>query len=77
MPCYMQTSVFNNDPEIFMYGMLCALTVAGVWLLIATYTSLAVSTTHSIIGEYHKKVLKWNLFTTVLVDSLLYVAVLI
>jgi phosphate/sulfate permease len=33
-----------------MYGMLTALTAASIWLLIATYCYLAVSTTHSIIG---------------------------
>jgi solute carrier family 20 (sodium-dependent phosphate transporter) len=42
------SSVFKNDPDIFMYGMLCALTSAAFWLLAATYFSLPVSTTHSI-----------------------------
>jgi len=42
--------VFVNDPDIFMYGMLCALSCATVWLYIATYYEMAVSTTHSIIG---------------------------
>lgn len=43
-------SMFNKAPELYMYGMLCALTIAGVWLLVATYFMLPVSTTHSIIG---------------------------
>lgn len=45
-----RTEAFNNNPEIYMYGMLTALTAASIWLLIATYSYLAVSTTHSIIG---------------------------
>lgn len=43
-------TMYTDNPEIYMYGMLCSLTVAGVWLLVATYWLLAVSTTHSIIG---------------------------
>lgn len=42
--------LFEDEPEILMFGMLCALTAAGVWLIIATYSELPVSTTHSIIG---------------------------
>jgi len=45
-----RTSTFANDPEIFAYGMLCALVAASTWLYVATYYSMAVSTTHSIIG---------------------------
>lgn len=45
-----RTEYFNNFPEIYMYGMLCSLTSAALWILLATYWSLAVSTTHSIIG---------------------------
>jgi len=41
---------FNKQPELYMYGMLTALFVAGCWLLIATYYLMPVSTTHSIIG---------------------------
>lgn len=41
---------FANYPELFAYGMLCALTAAAFWLLFATYAELPVSTTHSIIG---------------------------
>ncbi|GLC54682.1 hypothetical protein PLESTB_000895000 [Pleodorina starrii] len=43
-------SVFDTEPEIYMYGMLCALVASGTWLLLATYLSLPVSTTHSTIG---------------------------
>jgi phosphate/sulfate permease len=41
---------FEDQPEILAFGMLCALTAAGTWLLVATYFELPVSTTHSIIG---------------------------
>jgi len=41
---------FVKQPELYMYGMLTALFVAGVWILVATYYLLPVSTTHSIIG---------------------------
>lgn len=42
--------MFQDNPEFYMYGMLTALTTAGVWLWIATFCRLPVSTTHSIIG---------------------------
>ncbi len=45
------TEVFQSSPEIFVLGMLSALLAAGVWLNLATYLGLPVSTTHSIIGS--------------------------
>jgi solute carrier family 20 (sodium-dependent phosphate transporter) len=33
-----------------MYGMMCALFAAGIWLALATFLELPVSTTHSIVG---------------------------
>ena len=42
--------LFLGTPEILMFGMLGALLAAAVWLQIATYFGLPVSTTHSIIG---------------------------
>ena len=45
------TEVFQSSPEIFVLGMLSALIAAGVWLNLATYLGLPVSTTHSIIGS--------------------------
>jgi len=44
------TTAFANDPEVYMYGMLCALTASTIWLYFATYMEWPVSTTHSIIG---------------------------
>lgn len=41
---------FAETPELFAFGMLCALTAAANILLIATYLKAPVSTTHSIIG---------------------------
>ena len=41
---------FDADPMKFVYGMLSALLAAALWLAIATYYSLPVSTTHSIVG---------------------------
>jgi len=43
-------SNFQQEPQVFMYGMMCALAVAATTVTIATYFSYAISTTHSIIG---------------------------
>lgn len=45
------TGVFQGHPELFVLGMLAALLAAGVWLHLATFLGLPVSTTHSIIGS--------------------------
>lgn len=42
--------VFEDDPYVLMFGMLCASIATGLWLLIATYMKWPVSTTHSTIG---------------------------
>lgn len=41
---------FSDTPELFMFGMAAALLGAAVWLMVATYFGLPVSTTHSIVG---------------------------
>lgn len=41
---------FKNYPYVLMYGMLCALAGSTIWIYIATYLELPVSTTHSIVG---------------------------
>lgn len=41
---------FLDAPELFMYGMLCVLLATGIWLILASYYELPVSTTHSTVG---------------------------
>ncbi|KAG2484956.1 hypothetical protein HYH03_016254 [Edaphochlamys debaryana] len=53
-------TAFQAQPEIFMYGMLCALIAASAWVFTATYFCLAVSTTHSIIGAVLGFALVWG-----------------
>lgn len=43
-------NAFVNVPYVLMYGMLCALGSAFVWLAVATWLILPVSSTHSICG---------------------------
>jgi PiT family inorganic phosphate transporter len=43
-------SIFQDQADIFVLGMLAALIAAGIWLNLATFLGLPVSTTHSIIG---------------------------
>lgn len=45
-----KTSTFSRTPAVFMYGMLSAEAAAAIWILVATYFEMPVSTTHSIIG---------------------------
>ncbi|WP_295800716.1 inorganic phosphate transporter [uncultured Microbulbifer sp.] len=42
--------LFNDNPELLVYGMLSALLAAGTWLAIASVLGWPVSTTHSIVG---------------------------
>ena len=42
--------IFENNPGALMFGMLCADLSSAIWLTVATYFKLPVSTTHSIIG---------------------------
>ncbi|MGJ7095276.1 inorganic phosphate transporter [Vibrio hannami] len=45
-----ETSVFADQPDVLVFGMMSALLAAGTWLLIASFMGWPVSTTHSIIG---------------------------
>lgn len=42
--------IFATRPYSLVYGMLASLLAAGIWLQLATYFGLPVSTTHAIVG---------------------------
>lgn len=42
--------IYEDNPGALMFGMLCADLSSAIWLTVATYFKLPVSTTHSIIG---------------------------
>lgn len=42
--------IFATDIYALVYGMMAAMMAAGVWLQLATYFGMPVSTTHSIVG---------------------------
>jgi PiT family inorganic phosphate transporter len=44
------STMFADEPEILIYGMLAALLAAGTWLFLASRKGWPVSTTHSIVG---------------------------
>jgi phosphate/sulfate permease len=43
-------SLYEQEPEVLMFGMFTSLFSANVWLFIATYFGMPVSTTHDIVG---------------------------
>lgn len=43
-------ALFSAEPNLLMFGMFAALLAAGIWVNIATYYALPVSTTHAIVG---------------------------
>jgi len=43
-------SYFTSSPELLVLGMLCALLATALWLNIATWMGMPVSTTHGIVG---------------------------
>ena len=43
-------ALLAGEPTKFMLGMFAALTSAGIWVNMATYFGLPVSTTHAIVG---------------------------
>jgi len=44
------TQAFAHDPRMLAHGMVCAMLAAAVWLNVASYFGMPVSTTHSIVG---------------------------
>jgi inorganic phosphate transporter, PiT family len=43
-------SVFINDPNIFILGMIASLLATGIWLNLASFFKHPISTTHAIVG---------------------------
>jgi len=44
------TDVYADNPKMLIFGQVAILAGCSSWLLIATYASLPVSTTHSVVG---------------------------
>ncbi|KAL3784666.1 hypothetical protein ACHAW5_009571 [Stephanodiscus triporus] len=42
--------LYENEPEVLMFGMFTSLFTAVIWLFIATFFGLPVSTTHDVVG---------------------------
>ncbi|BBN19399.1 solute carrier family 20 (sodium-dependent phosphate transporter) [Marchantia polymorpha subsp. ruderalis] len=51
---------FENHPEAYAYGMVCALLVGSIWLIVTSYYGLNVSSTHTIIGGIIGFSLVWD-----------------
>tara|TARA_B100000925_G_scaffold291256_1_gene278699 strand:- start:3305 stop:4894 length:1590 start_codon:yes stop_codon:yes gene_type:complete len=41
---------FEDSPELLMYGCMCVMIAVGLWLFLASYYEMPVSTTHSCVG---------------------------
>lgn len=41
---------FTGNPPLLMFGSLCVLLAVGIWLFLASYFEMPVSTTHSAVG---------------------------
>ena len=47
----LDTSLYEDEPDVLMYGMLTSLVAASFILAAANYMVLPVSTTHTIVGS--------------------------
>ncbi|KAL2629279.1 hypothetical protein R1flu_013965 [Riccia fluitans] len=53
-------NAFAREPEVYAYGMVCALFVGTLWLIVTSYYGLNVSSTHTIIGGIIGFALVWD-----------------
>jgi len=47
-------SAFAANPEVYAYGMVCALTVGTIWQVLSSYLGLNTSATHTISESLSK-----------------------
>jgi len=43
--------LFEDDPDILMFGMMCVCVSTACWLILATFLNLPISTTHTVVGS--------------------------
>jgi len=65
---------FTDTPNLFLYGMLAAVAGSALWMNIATYFKLPVSTTHSITMQADRNVKRKYAFAGIQWNIVLYVA---
>lgn len=53
-------TAFTANPEVYAYGMVCALTVGTIWQILSSYMGLNTSATHTIIGSIIGFALVWD-----------------
>ncbi|KAL2609408.1 hypothetical protein R1flu_027981 [Riccia fluitans] len=53
-------TAFEDHPEVYAYGMVCALFIGSLWLVFTSYWGLNVSSTHTIIGGIIGFSLVWD-----------------
>ncbi len=41
---------YKDNPGLLIYGMTCVIIAVAIWLVLASYLELPVSTTHSCVG---------------------------
>ena len=74
-----EPSLFDHMPTVFILGMLASLLSSGIWLIIANFFGLPISTTHSIIGAIigfgvatvGTAAINWNIVTSIVISWIL------